>query len=68
MVNRLISADSHVRVELAAHPGSGFPSLLRPAFDDAIAMRPPAKELRGGKELDLSDWDMEAFRDPGHRS
>jgi predicted TIM-barrel fold metal-dependent hydrolase len=66
VANRLISADSHVRVELAA-VRERVPVPLRPAFDDAIAMQAASeKELKGGKELDLSDWDMEAFRDPGY--
>ena len=66
MANRLISADSHVRVELAAIR-ERVPVALRPAFDDAIAQQAASeKELKGGKELDLSDWDMEAFRDPGY--
>jgi len=66
VANRLISADSHVRVELAA-VRERVPVPLRPAFDDAIALQAASeKELKGGKELDLSDWDMEAFRDPGY--
>jgi predicted TIM-barrel fold metal-dependent hydrolase len=66
VANRLISADSHVRVELAT-VRDRVPTALRPAFDDAIAMQAAGeKELRGGKALDLSDWDMEAFRDPGY--
>jgi predicted TIM-barrel fold metal-dependent hydrolase len=66
VVNRLISADSHVRVELPA-VRERVPAALRSAFDDAISLQAASeKELRGGKELDLSDWDMEAFRDPGY--
>jgi hypothetical protein len=66
VVNRLISADSHVRVELAA-VRERVPAPLRPAFDDAIALQAASeKALKGGKELDLSDWDMEAFADPGY--
>jgi predicted TIM-barrel fold metal-dependent hydrolase len=66
MASRLISADSHVRVELGAIR-ERVPASLRSAFDDAIAMQTATdKELKGGKELDLSDWDMEAFRDPGY--
>ena len=36
-------------------------------FDDAIAAQAAQEEqLRGGRSLDLSDWDMEAFGDPGY--
>jgi predicted TIM-barrel fold metal-dependent hydrolase len=66
VANRLISADSHVRVELGAIRDR-VPAPLQPLFDDAIALQAASdKELKGGKELDLSDWDMEAFGDPGY--
>jgi predicted TIM-barrel fold metal-dependent hydrolase len=66
MATRLISADSHVRVPLDAIRRR-VPSALRTEFDDAIAMQEALeKQLKGGKEMDLSDWDMDAFRDPGY--
>ena len=66
MPTQLISADSHVRVPLDAIR-ERVPRSLHEAFDDAISMQTShEKELKGGKELDLSDWDMDAFRDPGY--
>jgi predicted TIM-barrel fold metal-dependent hydrolase len=66
MARRLISADSHVRVPLDVIRDR-VPTALHEAFDDAITMQAAdEKRLRGGKELDMSDWDMEAFRDPGY--
>ena len=66
MHRRLISADSHVKVSLEAIRGR-VPTSLRGAFDDATALQAARdKELRGGRALDMSDWDMEAFRDPGY--
>jgi predicted TIM-barrel fold metal-dependent hydrolase len=66
MARRLISADSHVRVPLDVIRDR-VPVALHEAFDDAISMQAAdEKRLRGGKELDMSDWDMEAFRDPGY--
>src|SRR5262249_22559549 len=64
---RLISADSHVAISVE-RIRERVPSGLRDAFDDAIAQQAAiADELRGGKQLSLDDWDMEAFRDPGYR-
>lgn len=66
MSTRLISADSHVRVPLDAIRGR-VPASLRGVFDDAIAAQAATeKEQKGGREMDLSAWDMEAFRDPGY--
>ncbi len=66
MDRRLISADSHVKVSLE-DTRARVPAALRDAFDDAIALQAAQdKELRGGRTLDMSDWDMEAFRDPGY--
>src|ERR1035441_4134357 len=63
---RLISADSHVKISLD-DTRTRVPAGLREAFDDAIALQSARdKELRGGRTLDLSDWDMEAFSDPGY--
>ena len=66
MTRRLISADSHVRVPLDVIR-ERVPASLHEAFDDAISLQAAEeKRLRGGKELDMSDWDMDAFRDPGY--
>src|SRR5436190_10374135 len=64
---RLISADSHVAVSLDAIR-ERVPSSLHEAFDDAIAEQARIdQELRGGRQLSLESWDMEAMRDPGYR-
>jgi predicted TIM-barrel fold metal-dependent hydrolase len=66
MAYKLISADSHVRVKLEAVKDV-LPQTLREAFDDAIARQASSDmDLKGGREMDLSDWDMEAFGDPGY--
>jgi len=66
-MHTLISADSHVAISLDA-VRERVPSALREAFDDAIAAQAAIDaELRGGKQLSLDDWDMEAMRDPGYR-
>jgi predicted TIM-barrel fold metal-dependent hydrolase len=66
MATPLISADSHVRVPFEPIR-ERVPVGLREAFDDAIrAQAANDKELKGGKEMDLSDWDMDAFRNPGY--
>lgn len=66
-VDRLISADSHVAVSLAAIRDR-VPASLRSAFDDAVAQQAREEEnRRAGRQLSLDDWDMEAFRDPGYR-
>jgi predicted TIM-barrel fold metal-dependent hydrolase len=63
---RLISADSHVAVSLGA-VRERVPSALHEAFDDAIAQQSAIdRELKGGRELSLDAWDMEAMRDPGY--
>jgi predicted TIM-barrel fold metal-dependent hydrolase len=65
--DRLISADSHVAVSLKA-VRERVPQGLREAFDDAVAAQARIdEELRGGKELSLESFDMEAMRDPGYR-
>ncbi len=67
MTERLISADSHVAVSLDA-VRERVPAGLRESFDDAIAAHARAEaELRGGRQLSLESWDMEAMRDPGYR-
>ena len=66
MALRLVSADSHVQVPLDA-VRERVPAHLRDVFDEAIAAQTAQEEqLRGGRSLDLSDWDMEAFGDPGY--
>jgi predicted TIM-barrel fold metal-dependent hydrolase len=65
--DRLISADSHVAVSLKA-VRERVPQALREAFDDAVTAQARIdEELRGGKELSLESFDMEAMRDPGYR-
>ena len=65
-MTKLISADSHVAVRLDAI-GERLPQALHECFDDAIAAQAKIDEdLRGGRTLSLSDWDLEAFRDPGY--
>jgi predicted TIM-barrel fold metal-dependent hydrolase len=64
---RLISADSHVAVNLSTIR-ERVPAGLHEAFDDAIAaQRQIDEDLRGGRKLSLEDFDMEAMRDPGYR-
>ena len=66
MSDTLISADSHVRVPLEA-VRERVPANLRGPFDDAIATQAAHDAaLRGSSTLDLSSWDMEAFKDPGY--
>jgi predicted TIM-barrel fold metal-dependent hydrolase len=66
MSTRLISADSHVQVDLAA-VRERVPSNLQEAFDGAIAEQARVDaELRGGRKMSLDDFDMEAWRDPGY--
>jgi predicted TIM-barrel fold metal-dependent hydrolase len=67
MATRLISADSHVLIDLAT-VRERVPSNLHEAFDGAIAAQGAIdKELRGGRQMSLDDFDMEASRDPGYR-
>ena len=67
MSDRLISADSHVAVSLDA-VRERVPTGLRADFDDAIAAQAAVEaDLRGGRQLSLESWDMEAMRDPGYR-
>ena len=63
---RLISADSHVAVRLD-EVKERVPAGLRGAFDDAIAASAKHEdERRGGRQLSLASWDMEAMKDPGY--
>ena len=65
--SRLISADSHVAVSLDAIRDR-VPKKLHGAFDDAISQQQSEEEARrGGRQLSMDDFDMEAFRDPGYR-
>lgn len=67
MGSRLISADSHVAISLDA-VRERVPSSLREAFDDALKQQAQNDhEVRGGRQLSLDSWDMEAMRDPGYR-
>jgi predicted TIM-barrel fold metal-dependent hydrolase len=63
---RLISADSHVAVDLS-QIRQRLPHSLHETFDDAIAEQARIDEkLRGGRQLSLGDFDLDAFRDPGY--
>jgi hypothetical protein len=65
--DRLISADSHVAISIATIR-ERVPAVLHEAFDDAIAAQARIDaEHKGGRELSLDDWDMEAMREPGYR-
>ncbi len=63
---RLISADSHVAISIAA-VRDRVPAPLRADFDEALAHQARIDdEMRGGRRLSLDSWDMEAMRDPGY--
>jgi predicted TIM-barrel fold metal-dependent hydrolase len=65
--SRLISADSHVAIPLSS-VRERVPAALHVAFDDAIAAQAAVDaELRGGRNMSMEDWDMEAASDPGYR-
>src|SRR5262249_40916378 len=67
VADRLISADSHVAISLDAVREPG-PANLHEMFDGAIAAQGRIDaELRGGRQMSLGDFDMEASRDPGYR-
>ena len=67
MVERLISADSHVAISMD-EVRKKVPGTLKPIFDDAIAEQARIdSELRGGKTFPLDSFDMEAMSDPGYR-
>lgn len=67
MAARLISADSHVALSID-DVRARVPSSLHEAFDDALRVQAANDhELRGGRQLSLESWDMEAMRDPGYR-
>ena len=64
---RLISADSHVAVDLAVIR-ERVPANLHQAFDDAIAAQAAIdQELRGGRQMSSADFDMEAYTHPGYK-
>jgi predicted TIM-barrel fold metal-dependent hydrolase len=64
---RLISADSHVAVDLAVIR-ERVPAKLHEAFDDAIAAQAAVDaELRGGRTMSMTDFDMEAYTHPGYK-
>ena len=63
---RLISADSHVAVDLT-QIRDRLPRGLHETFDDAIVEQARIdEEQRGGRKLSLGDFDLDAFRDPGY--
>ena len=64
--SRLISADSHVAINLDVIR-ERVPHALRDAFDDATAAQARQEEQhRQGRKIAMEDWDMEARRDPGY--
>ena len=64
---RLISADSHVAVDLPVIR-ERVPANLHQAFDDAIAAQTAIdQELRGGRQMSSADFDMEAYTHPGYK-
>jgi predicted TIM-barrel fold metal-dependent hydrolase len=66
MAERLISADSHVQVPLAA-VRERVPANLREPFDDALAVAARRdEEQRGGKVLDVSKFISAAFSERGY--
>lgn len=67
MGTRLISADSHVALSID-DVRARVPSSRREAFDDALKQQAQSDhDIRGGRQLSLESWDMEAMRDPGYR-
>jgi hypothetical protein len=63
MTSRLISADSHVAVNLD-EIRKRIPASLQEAFNDAVtAQARKDEELRGGRSL---SFDLAAMRDPGY--
>jgi predicted TIM-barrel fold metal-dependent hydrolase len=64
---RLISADSHVAIDPMS-VAERLPSALRESFTDSLAAQAKVDEdLRGGRQMSLMSWDMEAMRDAGYR-
>lgn len=67
MSTRLISADSHVAINLGDIKAR-LPRQLHDDFDQAIATQAASEaEMKGGKTLSLDDFDMEAVTNPGYR-
>jgi predicted TIM-barrel fold metal-dependent hydrolase len=67
MTQRLISADSHVAVDLDVIR-ERVPANLRDAFDDAVAAQAAVDaELRGGRKMSTADFDLEAYSHPGYK-
>lgn len=63
---RLLSADSHVRIPIE-QLRERVPASLRETFDDALAVQAGIDSAdKGGKKYDLSSFDLDAFRDPGY--
>ena len=61
---RLISADSHVQIPIEV-VRERVPAGLREAFDDAIAEAAAEDRAnKGGRDFDLSKWDLEATQRP----
>jgi hypothetical protein len=67
VTERLISADSHVAVDLPVIR-ERVPGNLHQAFDDAIAAQAAIdRELRGDRQMSSADFDMEAYTHPGYK-
>lgn len=67
MTTRLISADSHVAINLD-DIRARLPKGTLEAFNAATAAQAAGEaEMKGGKTMSLDDFDMEAVRNPGYR-
>src|SRR5260221_1384855 len=66
MPERLISADSHVRIT-ADSVRDRLTAKVAAQYDDALkALAAEEDELRGGQSFGLGNFDLEGARDPGY--
>ena len=66
MPERLISADSHVRIT-ADSVRERLSAKVAAQYDDALkALAAEEDELRGGQSFGLGNFDLEGARDPGY--
>ena len=66
MAERLISADSHVRIT-ADSVRERLSAKVAAQYDDALkALAAEEDELRGGQSFGLGNFDLEGARDPGY--
>ena len=65
-MERLISADSHVRIT-ADSVRERLSAKVAAQYDDALqALAAEEDELRGGQSFGLGNFDLEGARDPGY--